>query len=476
MENILFGNYNNYYNRKLKRLTTWNEYNNAFNMSGFDLPHYNFNPGNGLATKIIVGTTVEDMQFSTTSGPDYLIVYNDNKAILSRWFIIDIDRTRGGQYELTLKRDVLADFLYYVEQSPIYVEKAIIDDIDSPLLCNNEGLVVNEIKTDEILLKDRTECPWLVMYVKKGVLGAGSSYSNVAINVPHNDGEVYETLATTIGQWNMYQYVANDYKTIDWLGFRVFWTRTGTVNDYQYTFNANSSSINYITGAHYTTNLTYNAGNSSTFRALLDTQFKTHYSNLITAISTDRSYKDVNNIMKYDGKIVKDSDGKYYQINVIRSGGLAIPTGFIGDTDFPTTRGLMTTYWNTATGQSAAPNNTAFGITGQLTYYRMVITEVPELAVTIDFTKYEGNGCEDSPLYDVIAMPYGTVRSYGSGGLIDVTSSDIRSMMVMSSIAKTLTSSNVLDLQLIPYCPIPELISPTINKRMSIKYLNGTCL
>ena len=203
MENILFGNYNNYYNRKVKRLATWNDYNTAFNMSGYDIPHYNFNPGNGLETKIIVGKTVEDMQFSGVSGPDYLIVYDDNKAIISRWFIIDTNRTRGGQYELTLKRDVLADFYSDVRQSPIYVEKGVIEDTESPLLRNNEGLTVNQIKTDEILLKDRTLCPWLVMYVKKGALGSGSSVGpggngQVSINVGNNQGDVYETLATTI--------------------------------------------------------------------------------------------------------------------------------------------------------------------------------------------------------------------------------------------------------------------------------------
>ena len=85
MENILLGNYNNYYNRILKRLDTWAEYNTAFNMSGYDFTKYNFNPGNGLATKIIVGKAgPEDLQWSGVDGPDYLIVYDDNKLILSR--------------------------------------------------------------------------------------------------------------------------------------------------------------------------------------------------------------------------------------------------------------------------------------------------------------------------------------------------------------------------------------------------------
>ena len=476
MENILFGNYNNYYNRTIKRFNTWAEYNNAFNMSGYELPHYNFNPGNSLETKIIVGTTIEDMEFSRGSGPDYLIVYDDEKRILSRWFIIDINRTRGGQYELSLKRDVLADFYHDIIESPVYIEKGIIEDIESPLLLNKESLVVNQIKKQEILLKDRTKCPWLVMYIKKGVLGAGSSYSDVAINVPNNQGDVYETLATPIGQWSMYQYQNADYNVIDQFGFLVFWTKSGTVNDYQYTCKADASSTKYITGTHYTTNLTYNAATGSTFRALLDTKFKANYNNMISAVSTDAGFKSYDGIWKYDGKVIKDSDGKYYQINVRKSTYMPMGVAFIDDTHLPTLKALMTGYWNSATGQSATPNNTAFGINGAYSGYRLTISPIPSLDVTVDFSRYTGQGATDCPLYDVIAMPYGEVRSYGSGGLIDVTSSAERSMRVMSSIAKALTSNNVLDLQLLPYCPMPELINPTVDARMSIKHLNDTCV
>ena len=414
-------------------------------MSGFDLPHYNFNPGNCLETKIVVGTTAESMQFSTTSGPDYLIVYDDNKAILSRWFIIDTNRTRGGQYELTLKRDVLADFYSDVNQSPIYIEKGVIDDTESPLLRNNEGLTVNQIKKDEILLKDRTLCPWLVMYIKKGALGTGSpvgpnSDGQISINVGNNQGDIYETLATDINHWNMYQYTSANYNVLDLMSLKLLWKERNSGTDYYtYSFNATASNNKYtasLSSSH--TNLVYTTGYNKT---LFDNNFKANFSTLKTKLTNDLSLKNYNDISKYDGKIIKDSAGKYYEVNVYRYEYMPIPTAYLSNSNAPTTKSQMETYWNTMTSQTATANDWSFAFAGQLNSYRLTITEVPSLDVRIDFNNYTGQGAVDCPLYDVIAMPYGTVRSYGQGGLVDVTSSAERSMRVMSSLATALTSS-----------------------------------
>ena len=179
-------------------------------MSGIDFPHYNFNPADGVDTKIVVGYGTTPVESFENSSPDYLIVYNDEKTILSRWFIIDMNRTRQGQYELTLKRDVLADFYGEVTTSPVYVEKGVLNDANDPLICNNEGLVVNQIKQkinpnnpdDEFFINDKSNCPWLVMYLQKGVLGNDTIGPNedgtITIDVPGTEENVYEELLTPI--------------------------------------------------------------------------------------------------------------------------------------------------------------------------------------------------------------------------------------------------------------------------------------
>lgn len=483
--NILIGNYNNYFNRQVKvpgigELEDYEDAMEAADTSPLPLTYenINFNENDGVSTELILGkgTNIEN---SLINGmPDYLVCYGADEAIESRWFILDMNRTRGGQWKFTLRRDVLVDFGDAVDTAPIYVEKGIISDYNNPLICNNEGLVVNQIKTQEELLYDKTQCPWLCMYLKKGVLGSSSigSSGKVAIDVPETDGEVFETLTTPIGNWSMATYTSTDYKVINYFNFLVFWTKTNTVNDYQYTCNADESSSKYITGAHYTTNLRYNASTGSGFRTLLDGQFKTHYNNMLSALTTDGGFKSYDGIMKYNGKIIKDSTGKYYQINVRQVGYMPIGTGFIDAASFPTLKPLMTGYWNAATTQSASPNDAAFGVSGTYSSYRLTYTEVESIETTVDFSAYTGNGCTDSVLYDVIAMPYGDVLSWGQGGLIDVTSSAERSMRVMNSLARNLGTSYVLDLQLLPYCPMPELINTNYTKRMSVKYLHDQCL
>jgi hypothetical protein len=55
--------------------------------------------------------------------------------------------------------------------SPCYVEKGSITDLSDPLLLNSEGTQFNQIKQQEIPLRDNTNCAWLVGYLKKD-LGA----------------------------------------------------------------------------------------------------------------------------------------------------------------------------------------------------------------------------------------------------------------------------------------------------------------
>ena len=472
--NLIVCSFNNYYNRIYKKYDTISGY--VLNSRSYiALDNIDFNPADGVTTTLILGKGTGMFLNWEKSAPDYLVTYVGEQGVSdptidTRWFIMDMDRLRGGQYKLTLKRDLIADFMTSLSDQPVYVEKGYISDVNSPLLCNNEGLVVNQIKKDEKLLKDISQCPWLVMYLKKGVLGSTSvgQQGQVVIDVPENDGSVYETLSTPIGQWSMYQYTTQDYNVWETLKFLVFWTQTNTINDYQYTCDKESSSTKYITGTHYTSNLRYNANTGNAFRELLDTQFKSHYNNMVTAFNNDKHFGTYNDIWKYNGKIIKDSDGKYYQVSVYTRGSMPIPTAFLDTENFPSLKTLMNNYWNAATSQSVSANDEAFGLHGKYLAYRITLSEVSSVETTIDFSTYQGNGTVDSPLYDIICMPYGEVYFSNPGELLyGLTTSKERSIRVMNSLAKSLSSSYVLDLQLLPYCPCQELLfesnyTPTI--------------
>lgn len=88
---------------------------------------------------------------------DYALVVDDGE-INSRWFIIEATRTRKGQYQVKFKRDLLADYYEQVKESPMYVNKAYLQNND-PMIFNSEGVQFNQIKTSEHLLKNENDFP-----------------------------------------------------------------------------------------------------------------------------------------------------------------------------------------------------------------------------------------------------------------------------------------------------------------------------
>lgn len=93
-----------------------------------------------------------------------MLVVNEFNEIVSRWFIIESVRDRAGQYTLTLHRDLVADHYDELVNAPMFIEKATLPDSD-PAIYNNENISVNQIKKSEDLLKDETNCPWIVGYM-----------------------------------------------------------------------------------------------------------------------------------------------------------------------------------------------------------------------------------------------------------------------------------------------------------------------
>lgn len=169
---LLLKGYNNYFNRIVKIENDISSYKTA-STSYLEYANVNFDPQDGILTSLVVGSegqldNGEILKFDSLGTPDYLIVHEEN-VINSRWFVVESVKTTAGQYKLALKRDVLVDFNEQVMNSPCYVEKGMINDLNSALLLNSEGSNVNQIKTSELALRDKTDCAWLVGYLKKNL-------------------------------------------------------------------------------------------------------------------------------------------------------------------------------------------------------------------------------------------------------------------------------------------------------------------
>ena len=464
--------YNAYYNHFLKQEESVRDYvDNSPGGGGTVIKNINFNPADGVNTEFILGKGDFDfdrfspnyvllIEYNSELTEDSAIIDDPDTIILNRWFILDENRTRGGQYKLSLKRDVLVDYLKYIKRSPIYVEKGILDEF-GPFLCNNEGLNVNQIKTDEILLKDRTKNPWLVIYLKKGVLGDNKT---ISIYVPQNDDFVYKTLNTPITSWSYYQYISNDYAVSLYDTFKVNLFYVDQNNGYVFSVWDNDANTSFSYSNTTRGNL---SASGRTVYDKLANEFVPNTSTMRTEALSAFSFNDTNPLLEYNDKIIKDSQGKYFKVRAYKSG-QGSTTYDITSTNAPALKATMTNLWNTALEQTATPDNKAFQVKINYEFWRIELTELTDLQTTINLGDYTGEGTTDSALFDAICLPYGDVRIKGDGGTpaFNILASADRSMKAAASFCEQLTSEFVLDLQLLPYCPVQNFI--TADKTLTI--------
>ena len=180
MANVTLLHYNNYFNRIVKKedfYTTYLTSDPYYNK----IQNVNFVPGDGISTSLVLGT------YSLNMGFDYVVVTeikNGTEVIKSRWFLMEEHRTRDGQYEIVLRRDVIADHYDAILSSPCFIEKGYINSVSNPLLYNKEGNLFNQIKKGEELLKDKTQSAWIVGYFDKNYSGpTGNKFQTVLPSV-----------------------------------------------------------------------------------------------------------------------------------------------------------------------------------------------------------------------------------------------------------------------------------------------------
>lgn len=149
--------YNNYYNRIVKKENTLDDYL-AFSVGA--LEGVSFNPADGIHTEHVCN-------FDADNIPDYVVETDGDNNIISRWFVLEAGRNLKGQYYLRLRRDVCVDFYDKIVTSTAFIERGTLDPAD-PLIYNPEAVTFNQIKKSETLLKDRSQCAWVVGYLDSG--------------------------------------------------------------------------------------------------------------------------------------------------------------------------------------------------------------------------------------------------------------------------------------------------------------------
>ena len=154
MSKLYLFNYNKYFNRIFKKESS---------LADYGTPIYsltaNFNYNDGV-------DTYHDINYNGQDG-DYFIVCDDEDTIVSRWFVLENKRNRGGQHRLTLKRDLKVDMYDFWKNEYMIVHRGWPKYFPDPIIFNPEGFSFNQIKQSENLLMDGSLTPWYVLYFAK---------------------------------------------------------------------------------------------------------------------------------------------------------------------------------------------------------------------------------------------------------------------------------------------------------------------
>ena len=460
--NLHLYQYNNYYNRTVKPL-----------LSLYDMEEYeiyaeyqvNFNPNDGITTNHIMGGL---SQYSGNA--DYCIVEENNEAV-SRWFILENKRTRGGQYQVTLKRDTVAEYQEQVLSAPCFVEKGWVPDTD-PAIFNTENMTFNQIKKSEKLLKDNTQVPWLVGYYHKGKtlqasIPASEADADITVsgiaNWEYNKfREVQRSIRgfSLLMNFNTSRAATTSHITVDGIGEELGRTPQIVYNEIDTSF------ANY----HYSIILDKGGVPSSTYLELLN-QINTKNTRIGTLGRTMFSQDNYVTKSEWDackahaGETIFDSaTGKLYRIQLklpdfeygLREQKTVELTSSLGYELYDIYSKVQGISGSKPTSNSSAANF-VLGISSVETY-QIVLTEIDTKAYTCTINPAAAAQTSRSP-YNIFAMPYGdfTVGIPNNNGF-KTMNADMNLRLCMELI-KQYSGANgeLIDVQLLPYCPVAEI-------------------
>ena len=187
--------YASYFDRKIRKMSTVSEYFSG--RSFWRACRVNFQLNDGITSSVVFNIDNADSKEIDENGvPNYLLVCSLINEIESRWFITECKYIRENQYELSLRRDVIADYLDDVLLAPCLVERGPLPE-SSPYLLNQEEMALNQIKRRELLLKDETGSAWIVGYVSSDT----TDDSEIVADTPESRTAAYPNVSTLGIDW-----------------------------------------------------------------------------------------------------------------------------------------------------------------------------------------------------------------------------------------------------------------------------------
>ena len=388
------------------------------------------------------------------------------------------DRTRKGQYNLTLKRDNIADHYETIINSPAYIEKATIKNFNDPAIFNKEDLFVNQIKKQEKLLKDKTNMAWLVAWINNDIAQDTWTglFNHKSVPYTRNIDTGVDYTTEDIATWISDHHLSGNYKCLkesdDYMCFkvqneladtgpRVVWTWM----DYKIYRDKNHEATGGNGGNR--SGYGYNFKDKTTFGTMI-AQTETINDQLYNAVKSAEGFiTGLDSRFSYINKIVKETkDGvnKYYKIE-------ASYTDWNSAATYGSSHAVASLFANLPNGD----RNTAYVyFNGDLVTfsYRDVTNEMATTAniyADVSSVTPKNSGLIDAP-YMAVCIPYTLNESLTGESRQDVIADGSFTARIDSTkafAAVTLLSyclqdgQHLYDVQLLPYCPMVNEISIT---------------
>ena len=460
---ISFLKYNNYANRLTHPYDTFydimGEYNVLTGMYANEIARITatslWNPNDGITTDV---NTPNGVDFSTE--PDYVLVWlNDtSNTIESYWFVTETVRLHSGQYKCYLKRDVFKEAWNELMEATCRIDRAILNKY-SVLAFNPEPIEVNRINTQEIEIKDKTGCPWIVFYSST----APSDLNPVTVSVGGDDLPITYTVNSidSFKADHTFRFLPDNEHSIQLAINASYLNSDAPVALLPYGLTVDG----HTAGRHLELRNRLVVSDNVPINTPLNT-FKANESYVEGGITkTLHTLDDAQAALAYDNTVVWDSTAdKYYKISVRLS-----DTTTVVDTDLngaPATNAYIVlgndllddyTNWDSVFKESSGPIYSSDWI--KKYEYRDVICSAMEVELTtvtaqVPAASYEPS---DAPYY-VWCMPYGNISMTwkDNGTYYQITSDKDLNLRIANAFAKANSTASLFDVQILPFCPLAD--------------------
>ena len=487
--NVYLLQYNNYYNRQLKYYSTITEYQAADDVNIISYYNANVDIKDMLKTKIIINYN----NFLAT--PNYVLLEDLKDAehpLLSRWFVIECKQTRGCQHEISLKRDVIADYYATIKRSPCLLYKGYVNN-DNVLVFNKEQQEYNKKKMNEILLKDNTGTGYVIGFLGRDVAGGGNvsttysagiqtnfdydalsqsmkNYFAIGSQTPTSTAEdrtmshvIVKKISASIG---FYQRSTGN-KTARGNGVIPLY-RNLTDSDVSSSWNPPAAITGDVTVYGVKNGPEYTAYNDTTvksdiimpvynqIRSVMTTKLNNQNVDYDSPLNVDRNF--INTLRSYDGQICCINN-VYYKCTFMRE---ANGTGTMANWNYsftsqvrqalPTVADMSNLSGFTFSTVSDTNFNTDDIDIDYLKYkcYIKLTQQTTNITTTVT-AKANRNHLIDAP-YDMFVMPYSDEYQYVVDG-VTYTANKNMAINLAQAICESSGSNAVYDIQIVPYCP-----------------------